>query len=99
MMNKYDKVKAIRFLNDAGAMLITKSGDKICQVLRHQQVHPILLSGYRQPVIFPSKSGRCARFIYFNFPSASHEVGGGLAYLQLGITYYIPPARHHHYRA
>ena len=31
MMNKDDKVKAIRFLNDAGAMLITKSGDKIAK--------------------------------------------------------------------
>jgi len=29
MMNKEEKVKAIRFLNDAGAMLITRSGDKI----------------------------------------------------------------------
>ena len=31
LMNKDDKVKAIRFLNDAGAMLITKSGDKIAK--------------------------------------------------------------------
>lgn len=29
MMTKDDKVRAIRFLNDHGAMLITKSGDKI----------------------------------------------------------------------
>lgn len=29
MMNKDDKVKAINYLNEAGAMLITKSGDKI----------------------------------------------------------------------
>lgn len=29
IMNKEDKVKAIAFLNDAGALLITKSGDKI----------------------------------------------------------------------
>ena len=29
MMTKEDKVRAIRFLNDHGAMLITKSGDKI----------------------------------------------------------------------
>ena len=28
-MNKEDKVRAIRYLNDAGAMLITKSGDRI----------------------------------------------------------------------
>ncbi len=29
LMNKDEKVKAIRFLNDAGAFLITRSGDKI----------------------------------------------------------------------
>ncbi len=29
MMSKEDKVRAIRFLNDHGALLITKSGDKI----------------------------------------------------------------------
>ena len=29
MMTKEDKVRAIRFLNDHGALLITKSGDKI----------------------------------------------------------------------
>lgn len=29
MMNKDDKVRAIRFLNDRGALLITKSGDRI----------------------------------------------------------------------
>ncbi|MEG0145664.1 MAG: helix-turn-helix transcriptional regulator [Clostridia bacterium] len=29
MMNKEDKVKAIQFLNESGALLITKSGDKI----------------------------------------------------------------------
>jgi predicted transcriptional regulator YheO len=31
MMTKEDKVKAIRFLSDSGAMLITKSGDKIAR--------------------------------------------------------------------
>lgn len=31
LMNKDDKVKAIQFLNDTGAFLITKSGDKICK--------------------------------------------------------------------
>ena len=31
LMNKEDKVKAIQFLNDTGAFLITKSGDKICK--------------------------------------------------------------------
>ena len=29
MMNKDDKVRAIQFLNEAGAFLITKSGDKV----------------------------------------------------------------------
>ena len=29
LMNKDDKVKAIQFLNDSGAFLITKSGDKV----------------------------------------------------------------------
>ena len=31
LMTKDDKVKAIRFLNDTGAFLITKSGDKVCK--------------------------------------------------------------------
>lgn len=31
LMSKEDKVKAIRFLNDTGAFLITKSGDKVCK--------------------------------------------------------------------
>ena len=31
MMTKEDKVKAIQFLNDTGAFLITKSGDKVCK--------------------------------------------------------------------
>lgn len=30
MMNKEDKVKAISFLNDSGAFLITKSGQRVC---------------------------------------------------------------------
>ena len=30
LMNKDDKVRAIRFLNDSGAFLITKSGAKVC---------------------------------------------------------------------
>ena len=29
LMNKDDKIAAIRFLNDAGAFLVTKSGDKV----------------------------------------------------------------------
>ena len=31
LMNKEDKVKAIQFLNDTSAFLITKSGDKVCK--------------------------------------------------------------------
>ena len=31
LMTKEDKVKAIQFLNDTGAFLITKSGDKVCK--------------------------------------------------------------------
>ena len=31
MMNKDDKIKAIQFLNNAGAFLITKSGDRVCK--------------------------------------------------------------------
>ena len=30
-MTKEDKIKAIQFLNDAGAFLITKSGDKVAK--------------------------------------------------------------------
>lgn len=33
LMNKDDKVRAVQFLNSQGAMLITKSGDKIAQHL------------------------------------------------------------------
>ena len=32
LMDKGEKIRAIRFLNDAGAFLITKSGPKVCQV-------------------------------------------------------------------
>ena len=31
LMSKEDKVKAIQFLNETGAFLITKSGDKVCK--------------------------------------------------------------------
>lgn len=31
LMNKEDKVKAIQYLNETGAFLITKSGDKVCK--------------------------------------------------------------------
>ncbi len=33
MMTKADKVKAVNYLNDAGALLITKSSDRICSAL------------------------------------------------------------------
>ena len=32
LMDKSEKVRAIRFLNDAGAFLITRSGPKVCQI-------------------------------------------------------------------
>ena len=32
LMDKGEKVRAIRFLNDAGAFLITRSGPQVCQV-------------------------------------------------------------------
>lgn len=32
LMDKNEKIRAIRFLNDSGAFLITKSGPKICEV-------------------------------------------------------------------
>ena len=31
LMTKEDKVKAVQFLNETGAFLITKSGDKVCK--------------------------------------------------------------------
>ncbi len=31
LMNKEDKVKAVQFLNETGAFLITKSGDRVCK--------------------------------------------------------------------
>ena len=31
LMNKHDKIRAIRFLSDAGAFLVTKSGDKVAK--------------------------------------------------------------------
>ena len=33
MMTKEEKVRVVRYLNDAGAFLITKSGDKVASVL------------------------------------------------------------------
>ena len=31
LMNKEEKIRAINYLNDAGAFLITKSGDKVAK--------------------------------------------------------------------
>lgn len=31
-MSKEEKIRAIQFLNDSGAFLITKSGDKVCKL-------------------------------------------------------------------
>jgi len=31
LMNKEDKVRAIQFLNQSGAFLVTKSGDKVAK--------------------------------------------------------------------
>ena len=33
-MNKDDKIRAIRYLNDSGAFLITKSGLKVCETFK-----------------------------------------------------------------
>ena len=43
LMNKEDKVKAVQFLNETGAFLITKSGDRVCKFFRHLQVHSVQL--------------------------------------------------------
>ena len=32
-MNKDDKIKVVKYLNDAGAFLITKSGDRVASLL------------------------------------------------------------------
>ena len=95
MMNKDDKVKAIRFLNDAGAMLITKSGDKIA---KYFGISKYTLYSYLD--IPKQKAGAVPALSISIFHLLPHEVGGCLAYLQLGITYHIPrlPA-YHHYRA
>ncbi len=34
LMNKDDKIRAIRYLNDSGAFLITKSGLKVCETFK-----------------------------------------------------------------
>ncbi len=43
LMTKEDKIRAIQFLNDAGAFLITKSGDKVS---RHYQISKYTLYNY-----------------------------------------------------
>lgn len=39
MMNKDDKVAVVQYLNNAGAFLITKSGDKISSCWEYQNLH------------------------------------------------------------
>ena len=48
MMNKEDKIKAIRFLNDSGAMLITRSGDKISSYFGISKYYAVRLSGRKK---------------------------------------------------
>ena len=55
MMTKEDKVKAVQFLNDTGAFLITKSGDKVCKFFGHLQVHPVQL--HRRGQILTRRAG------------------------------------------
>jgi hypothetical protein len=43
-MTKEDKVKAIQFLNETGAFLITKSGDKVCRFLVSPSIPYIVIS-------------------------------------------------------
>ena len=38
LMTKEDKVKAIQFLNETGAFLITKSGDKVCRFIEQESL-------------------------------------------------------------
>ena len=51
LMNKEEKVTAIQFLNDAGAFLITKSGDKVSKYFWDLQVYPVQLHRCKQPQI------------------------------------------------
>ena len=43
LMNKEDKVTAIQFLNDSGAFLITKSGDKVANYLESLNIRFIVI--------------------------------------------------------
>ena len=40
-MNREEKIKAIRFLQDAGAFLITRSGDRVSKFFRHIQIYAL----------------------------------------------------------
>ncbi len=52
LMTKDDKVRAIRFLNDSGALLITKSGPKIC---RHFGISKFTLYTYLDEIKGPEE--------------------------------------------
>ena len=41
-MNKEDKMRAIGFLSQSGAFLVTKSGDKVAKYFEFQNIHFIL---------------------------------------------------------
>ena len=49
-MTKEDKIRVVRYLNDAGAFLITKSGDRIASVLGHLKIHALQIYGERHAV-------------------------------------------------
>lgn len=51
LMNKDDKVRAIRFLNESGAFLVTKSGDKVAKYFGINS----LLSLYQSKFLAPGQ--------------------------------------------
>ncbi|MDO4547100.1 MAG: helix-turn-helix transcriptional regulator [Clostridia bacterium] len=51
LMTKEDKVRALQFLNDAGAFLITKSSDKVCKffgITKYALYHSIDVRGQKE---------------------------------------------------
>ena len=46
LMTKDDKVRAIQFLNESGAFLITKSGNTDLQIFRYIQIYALQLYRY-----------------------------------------------------
>ena len=55
LMDKSEKIRAIRYLNDSGAFLITKSGPKVCQIFG-------IAAGYLCSLLFKCRSRRPACF-------------------------------------